>query len=238
MRERTPNPAAASQTSTAHRRRSRGLLWAAVALTAAGSLFATRRARGPETGPYHLVRIDRGPIRREVTAAGTVSALTTVHDLSRVEVEASVGEADVGRVAVGEAATLRCRAYPDSVLTGTVSEVRLAPRVTQGVVGYTVLIEADNRDHKVLPGMTASVSIEVARRDGVLRLPLPALGFRPPGMERTAAPATPHGGCVFVLDHGRPRPVRVTVGLKDLRHAELVAGPLREGDAVIVDHEW
>jgi multidrug efflux pump subunit AcrA (membrane-fusion protein) len=237
MRERTPNPAAASQTSTAHRRRSRGLLWTAVAVTAAGSLFAIRRARGPETGRYHLERIDRGPIRREVTAAGTVSALTTVHDLSRVEVEANVGEADVGRVAVGEAVTLRCRAYPDSVLTGTVSEVHLAPRVTQGVAGYTVLIEADNRDHKVRPGMTASVSIEVARRDGVLRLPFRALGFTPPGMERTA-PATPHGGCVFVLDHGRPRPVRVTVGLKDLRHAELVAGPLHEGDAVIVDREW
>lgn len=227
--------AQASKAPPAHRRKSRGLVWATLALAAAGGLFATRRARDPESGRYRLERIDRGQIRSEVTLPGTVSVFTPLP--SRVQVEASVVAADVGRVAAGEVATLRSAAYPGGVLTGVVSEVRMAPRVTQGVMGYTAVVEADDRDHKLLPGMTASVSIEVGRRDGVLRLPLRALGFTPPGMERTA-PATPHGGRVFVLDHGRPHPVRVTVGLKDLRHAELVAGPLREGDAVIAGQEW
>jgi HlyD family secretion protein len=227
--------APASEAPPAHRRKSRGLLWATLALVAAGGLFATRRARDPETGRYRLERIDRGPIRSEVAAPGTVSAFAPLP--SRVEVEASVAAADVSRVAAGEVATVRSAAYPGGVLTGVVSEVRMAPRVTQGVMGYTAVVEADDRDHKLLPGMTASVSIEVGRRDGVLRLPLRALGFTPPGMER-AAPATLHGGSVFVLDHGRPRPVRVTVGLQDLLHVELVAGPLGEGDAVIVGQEW
>jgi multidrug efflux pump subunit AcrA (membrane-fusion protein) len=174
-------------------------VWAAVALVAAGGLFAARRARGPETGGYRLEPIDRGAIRNEVMAPGTVSAVAVPQDRgaheasSRAQVEVTVSEPDVARV----------------------------------------LVEADNRDQKLRPGMKATVVIEVARRDGVLRLPLPALSFAPPGMEPTAR-AAPHVGCVFVLDHGRPRPVRVTVGLRDGLHAELVAGPLREGDAVIV----
>jgi multidrug efflux pump subunit AcrA (membrane-fusion protein) len=217
------------------RRRRSGLVWAALALIAAGGLFAVRRAVGPATVRYRLERIDRGPIRIEVTAPGTVTAVAT--DLSRIQVQAIVGEADVGRVAVGEAVTLRCRACPDCASTGTVSEVRPSPRPSPDLAGYTVLVEADNYDHKLLLGMAATVSIEVARRDGVLRLPVDALCFVPPGME-PATSTDPHVGRVFVLDHGRPRPVRVTVGLEDLRHAELVAGPLREGDAVIVGQEW
>jgi multidrug efflux pump subunit AcrA (membrane-fusion protein) len=242
-----------SQAPRARRRRRSGLVWAILALIAAGGLFAIRRTVGPATVRYRLEQIDRGPIRSEVTAPGTVSAVATVpvgspvsgsvarlygyiSDLSRMEVRALVSEADGGRVAVGEAATLRCRPSPDCVSTGTVSEVRPSPQVSQGAGGYTVLVEADNHDHKLRLGMAATVSIEVARRDAVLRLPLGALRFVPPGIKPTT-PTDPYVGRVFVLDHGQPRPVRVTVGLEDLRHAELVAGPLREGDAVIVDQE-
>ena len=148
-----------------------------------------------------------------------------------------MSEADVGRVAVGEAAILHGGGCPDCVSTGTVSDVRPSPPGSGGVGDYTVLVEADNHDHKLRLGMAATVCIEVARRDGVLRLPVDALCFVPPGME-PATPSDPHVGRVFVLDHGRPRPVRVTVGLQDLHHAELVAAPLGEGDAVIVSQEW
>lgn len=204
------------------------MLWATLALIAVGGLLTVRRAVGPATLRYRLERIDRGPILSEVTAPGTVSAV----DLSRVQLRATVSEADVGQVAVGEAATLCSRDRTDCLSTGTVSEVR----PSRGGGGYTVLVEADDHDHKFLLGMAATVAIEEARRDGVLRLPLDALHFIPPGMEPLTA-TDPHAGRVFVLDHGRPRPVRVTVGLEDLRHAELVAGPLHEGDAVIVHQE-
>jgi HlyD family secretion protein len=107
-------------------------------------------------------------------------------------------------------------------------------RVSGDAGDCTVLVEADNHDHKLQLGMATTVTIEVARRVGVLRLPKDALRFVPPGTEATA-PTAPHVGRVFVLDHGAPRPVRVTVGLEDPGRAELVAGPLREGDGVIVD---
>ena len=293
-----------SQTPSARRRRRSSLIWATLALIAAGGLFTVRRGVGPPAVRYRLERLDRGPIRSGVMASGTVSAaaavpvgsrisgtvaavyanvnevvergqllaqlnsaraairapiagvvvsrnvdvgqivgpgrealFTMTDDLSRIQVRATVSEADVRRVAVGEAVTLRSRACPDCISTGTVSDVRPIPEGSPGVEGYTVLVEADNRDHKLLLGMGVTVSIEVARRDGVLRLPLGALRFLPPGMER-ATPTDPHVGRVFVLNDGRPRPVRVTVGLEDQRHAELVAGPLREGDAVIVDQTW
>jgi HlyD family secretion protein len=221
-----------SQAPSARRRKRSGRVWASLALLAAGGLLAARHVVRPATLRYRLDRIDRGPIRSEVTAPGTV--FTMARDLSRMEVRATVSEADVGRVAVGEAATVRW-ACPDCVSIGTISAVRLSPRVSGAVGGDPVLVEADNHDHKLLPGMAATVSIEVARRDGVLRIPKDALRFVPPGME----PATrdPYSGRVFVLERGRPRPVRVTVGLQDPRHAELVAGPLREGDAVIVEQE-
>jgi multidrug efflux pump subunit AcrA (membrane-fusion protein) len=287
------------QAPSARRLRRSGLFWVTLAMVAVGGVFAVRRALGPATVRYRLERIDRGPIRSEVMAPGTASAVATVPvgspvsgtvtkvyadvndvvergqllaqlnrghatirapiagvvvsrnvsvgqrvgpgrgalftmtpDRSRIQVRTTVGEAEGRRVAVGDAVTLRGGACPDCVSTGTVSEVRLSPPGSGGAFGYTVLVEADNRDHKLRPGMTASVSIEVARRDGVLRLPLRAVRFTPPGMERTAPP--PPQGRVFVLDHGRPRLVRVTLGLQDLLHVELVAGPLGEGDAVIV----
>jgi hypothetical protein len=228
------------QAPSSPRRRRGGLLWTTLAALAVGGLFAARRSGGPESGRYRLERIDRGPIRNEVAAPGTVSAVPVARDRgdhvgdSRTGVQVAVSEADMARVAVGEAATLRCPADPGRVRTGTVSELRAVPGPVQGSVAHTVLVEADNLDHKLRPGMKATVIIEVARRDGVLRLPLRALSFAPPGME-PPAPATAHVGRVFVLDHGWPRPVRVTVGLQDRLHAELVAGPLREGDAVIVE---
>lgn len=204
-----------------------------LALIAGIGFLAVRRVAGPAAARYRLERIDRGPIRSEVTAPGTVSAAMT-RDLSRVQVRAAVSETDFGRIAVGEAATLRFRTCPECVSTGTVSEVAASPRANENPGGDKVVVEADNHDHKLLLGMAATVSIEVARRDGVLRLPEGALRFVPTEMEATT-PTDPHVGRVFVLDHGAPRPVRVTVGLADPRRAELVAGPLREGDEVIVD---
>ena len=211
-------------------RTSAGLLWAALALIAFACVAAVWRTGGLATLRYRLLRIDRGEIRSEVTARGTVSeaAFAMAPDLSRVQVRATVNDSDVGRVAVGQVATLRWGACSDCVLAGTVSRA-------DG--DRTVLVDADNHDRKLVPGRGVMVSIELARRDDVLRLPLGALGFAPQGME-SAISSRPQAGRVFVLDHGRLRPVRVTVGLEDLRNAELVAGPLLEGDAVIVGQNW
>jgi HlyD family secretion protein len=198
-------------------------------LTAASNCARPRRP-GPEAR-YRLERLDRGAIRDEVAGRGTVLPMTTA--VSAMRVAASVEEPAVGGVAVGETATIRLADDPGRVFSGIVSEVRPVPGKKQGQVEDAVLVDVANREYALRPGMTATVSIEVERRDDVLRLPTLALTYVPPGMPPTDS-VLAHEGRVFVLDHGRPRPVRMTLGAQDLRHVQVVAGPLAEGDAVIV----
>jgi HlyD family secretion protein len=225
--------AIARQEAAVRRSRARGAR-GALAKAQAGLAQAKRTAaRATIRAPIAGVVIARTvAVGQSVGPGSAAPALFTIaRDLSHVQVQARVAGSDAGQVAVGEAALFRCDGYPGHLLPGTVSEVHAA--AAERAADSVVLVDADNRDHRLRPGMAATVSIEVARREGVLRLPLAALSFVPPGME-PVAPLTPHVGCVFVLDHGRPHPVRVTLGLRDALHAELVAGPLHEGDAVIV----
>lgn len=102
-------------------------------------------------------------------------------DLSRIRIEAQVNEADVGSVAEGNPVTFTVDAYPDREFEGRVTQIRLAATEINNVVTYTVIIEAQNEDRRLFPGMTANVRIESARRDGVLRVSNDALRFRPRG---------------------------------------------------------
>lgn len=100
-------------------------------------------------------------------------------DLRRIRIEAEVNEADVGSVAQGNPAEFTVDAYPDRTFEGKVTQVRLNATELNNVVTYTVIIEASNEDRKLFPGMTANVQIDVARKDGVLRVPNDALRFKP-----------------------------------------------------------
>jgi HlyD family secretion protein len=137
----------------------------------------------------------RAPIRgvvisRNVDVGQTVAAslqaptlFTIAEDLSRMQVQASIDEADIGTVKVGQRVTFRVDSYPEEEFEGTVSQIRLAPVVSQNVVTYSVIIDVANPEQKLMPGMTATVSVETARRDNVLLAPLQALRFTPPGMQ-------------------------------------------------------
>jgi HlyD family secretion protein len=105
------------------------------------------------------------------------------NDLSRMQVNASIDEADVGRVRAGEDVTFHVDAYPNDTFTGRVDQVRLQPITVQNVVTYNTLIAVDNPGGRLMPGMTATVSVIVQRRDNVLRLPAAALRFRPEGWQ-------------------------------------------------------
>ncbi|MGH9462168.1 MAG: efflux RND transporter periplasmic adaptor subunit, partial [Vicinamibacteria bacterium] len=125
-------------------------------------------------------------ISRNVDVGQTVSAslsaptlFTIAEDLSKMRVIASVDEADVGNLELGQPATFRVDAFPEDTFSGTVSQVRLAPIVVQNVVTYNALVDVDNRDLKLRPGMTANVTFEVARHQEVLRVPNAALRYRP-----------------------------------------------------------
>ncbi len=141
--------------------------------------------------------IDGVVIGRNVDVGQTVAAslqaptlFVIANDLRRMQVRAGIDEADVGRVREGMAATFRVDAHPEEVFPARVEQVRLQPQVVSNVVTYDTLLSVDNDAQKLKPGMTATVSLEVRRADGVLRVPAAALRFRPEG----AGPAGPGAG--------------------------------------------
>lgn len=134
--------------------------------------------------------IDGVVIGRNVDVGQTVAAslqaptlFVIAEDLTRMRVKAAVDEADIGRVRDGQDVSFRVDAYPDESFTGRVEQVRLQPTTVQNVVTYDVLIAVDNPELRLMPGMTATVSIVVRKAPGVLRIPVAALRFRPEGVE-------------------------------------------------------
>lgn len=104
----------------------------------------------------------------------TPTLFTIANDLTQMQVEAAVDEADIGSVKAGQPVTFTVDAFPDDVFTGSVKEVRINPTVTSNVVTYTVIINAPNPDNKLFPGMTANVSITTEKQSGVT-VPMTAL---------------------------------------------------------------
>ena len=130
--------------------------------------------------------IDGIVISRNVDVGQTVAAsmqapvlFVIAQDLTQMQVNASIDESDIGRIAAGQHVTFRVDAHPDTAFTGTVSQVRLQPIVTQNVVSYVTIIDVPNSEQKLKPGMTATVTVEIARANDVLRVPNGALRFRP-----------------------------------------------------------
>ena len=156
--------------------------------------------------------IDGVVVSRSVDVGQTVAASLSApilfeiaNDLADMQVEASIDEADIGQIKAGQPVTFNVDAYPDEKFTGIVSQTRLQPITVQNVVTYTTVIAVANPDLKLRPGMTANVSVEVARRDMALRVPVAALSFKPPepragsgdkrkGSAGTALAAAPPGG--------------------------------------------
>jgi HlyD family secretion protein len=128
------------------------------------------------------------------TVAASMSAPTLFEiakDLAEMQVNASIDESDIGRIQQGQRVSFRVDAYPQDTFSGTVSQVRLDPVVAQNVVSYVTIIDVPNPDLKLKPGMTATVTVEVARADNVVIVPNAALRFRPtqemlPQVARTA----------------------------------------------------
>jgi HlyD family secretion protein len=125
-------------------------------------------------------------ISRNVDVGQTVAAslqaptlFTIAKDLTQMQVDTNVSEADVGRITVGQGSTFTVDAYPERIFRGKVSEIRNAPIIVQNVVTYDVVIRVDNIDLKLKPGMTANVSVQIEHREGVLKIPNAALRFRP-----------------------------------------------------------
>lgn len=186
--------------------------------------------------------VDGIVISRNVDAGQTVAAsfqtptlFTIAKDLTKMQVNTNVDEADIGAVKVGQEATFTVDAYPENIFEGKVSQIRNAPVIVQNVVTYDVIIEVANTELKLKPGMTANVSILTFRKDNVLKAPNAALRFRPDEDTTQKLANQEKGAKVWVLSNSHIKPVSIKIGATDGNYTELVEGNIKEGDEVITD---
>ena len=216
--------------------------------------------------------IDGIVISRDVDVGQTVAAslqaptlFTIAQDLVHMQVETNVGEADIGKLQEGMVASFSVDAYPGERFEGKIRQIRNAPQTIQNVVTYDVIVNVDNADLRLRPGMTANVTFVLSTSAGVLRVPNAALRFKPPSSligiapagatvegsgkrsrqagNGTTAPATggdprpaPKGEReVWVMRDGRAQRIEVTLGLSDGTTTEVLTGDLKAGDEVITD---
>ena len=181
-------------------------------------------------------KVDRG--QTLIAAMNTPVLFTIAQDLSRMNIDASVSEADIGQVKEGQSVDFGVDAFPDEVFHGRVVQIRKSPTVTQNVVTYDTMITVDNPGDKLLPGMTADVSVLVAERKNVLKVSNAALRYTPPeGTPFEASPPAKLEGdqrLVYTLgsNGGKLRPLILKSGITDGVDTEIVAG-ISEGTPVI-----
>jgi len=190
--------------------------------------------------------VDGMVLTRTVDVGQTVAAsfqaptlFTIASDLTKMQIEAKVDEADIGQVDVGQPVYFSVDAYPDLTFTGVVRQVRNSPQIVQNVVTYDTIITVDNAAMKLKPGMTATTTIEVSNRADVIIVPNAALRMKlPPGAAVTPAgavrmPNTINQQTLYVLRDNQPTTTRVTTGITDGSQTEIVAG-LEPGAAVVI----
>ena len=145
------------------------------------------RISAPVTGIVISRNVDVGQTVAASLQAPTL--FTIAQDLTEMQVDTNVSEADIGRVAVGQETTFTVDAFPNLTFQGKVTDIRNAPVTVQNMVTYNVVIQVKYPELKLRPGMTANASILVARKDNVLRIPNSALRFRPDFAKRETAPS-------------------------------------------------
>jgi HlyD family secretion protein len=210
--------------------------------------------------------VDGVVVSRNVDVGQTVAAslqapilFLIAQDLTKMQVDTNVDEADIGRVRVGQDATFTVDAFPGEIFNGKVTQIRQAPLNVQNVITYNAVIGVANPDFKLFPGMTANVKILVDHRENVLKIPNAALRFRPPELKgqprsddravrTTAGPTTGNGASrgvkaqkaegsqtIWALgEDKKPRPVTVKLGITDGSFIELIDGDLKSGQELIV----
>jgi len=187
--------------------------------------------------------IDGTVISRDVDVGQTVAAslqaptlFTIAQDLKKMQVDTNVSEADVGKLSAGMPSAFTVDAFPGETFKGMVRQIRNAPQTVQSVVTYDAVIDVNNPDLRLRPGMTANVTFTYAEKSDALRLPNAALRFRPPAEIAAKAPRPERDRrIVWVLRDGQPKPLSVRTGISDGSATEIAEGDLREGDDLITE---
>ena len=181
----------------------------------------------PVDGTVIARKIDLG---QPVAASFQAPELFTIaQDLTKMQIEVNVSEADIGKVKEGQDVTYTLDGYPDSVFEGKVTQVRLEPTTVSNVVTYSVIVEVDNEHMKLKPGMTANVSIITSKSEDVLCAPSVALKYTPvtDGQKYKTQ-------WIWILANKKPKRVDITTGASDDSMIEVSSKALKEGDKVII----
>ena len=185
--------------------------------------------------------VDGIVISKAVEVGQTVAAsfetpelFSVAEDLTKMQIEASVVEADIAKVKEGQKVRFTVDSYADDYFYGTVTQVRNEATTTSNVVTYTVVIGIDNSDMKLKPGMTANVEIITAEEKGVMLVPNQALRFYIDDSDK-AKRYKDRG--VWIIKNGKPERVSVKIGVSDDDNTQILESALKIGDEVIVSKE-
>lgn len=192
---------------------------------------------------FSIIRspVDGTVINRQIDVGQTVAASFQTptlfqigKDLTQMQIDSTVSEADIGQIKVGQPVKFRVDAFPDTEYSGAVRQVRLNATTQQNVVTYNVVVNVANPDLALMPGMTANLQVLVDTRRNVLRVPTTALRFRPPAGSTGEEGGKIRGAAVYRLVDGKPVRVAVKIGISDKAYTQIVDGKLESGEAVIV----
>lgn len=183
-------------------------------------------------------------IARDVDIGQTVAAnfqtpvlFQIAKDLREMQININVAEADIGQLRIDQPVKFTVDAYQNRTFTGSVKQVRLNPTIQENIVTYNVVAMVNNDDGTLLPGMTANIDFVVNQRNAVLRIPNAALRFQPKDSNSNGNQQTEKKNdqsIVYQLKAGMPVATHITTGITDGNYTEIVAGPIRAGDAVIM----
>lgn len=213
--------------------------------------------RSPVKGVILDRRVNIG--QTVVASLNAPSLFLIAKDLGHMEIWASVNETDIGSIHEGQSVTFTVASFPHEQFPGKVAQIRLNASMTQSVVTYTVVVNVDNADRRLLPYLTARLQFEVQERKGVLLVPNAALRWQPrsqhvvpeareayaQALRKRATGASPSPrapasgskegipGTVWVAEGDFVRPVDVRIGMTDGVLTEIVSGPLKEGAQVV-----
>ncbi len=183
--------------------------------------------------------VDGIVISRSVDVGQTVAAsfqtptlFLVAQDLTKMQIDTNVAEADIGKVRVGQSVDYTIDGYPDITFKGKVTQVRISPTTVQNVVTYNVVIDVNNSDLKLKPGMTANVSIITRKKENVLCVDNSALRFKP-ATKGDEPPKRYKERGVWVLENNKPKRIAVKTGLNDENYTEIIGSELKENQQVI-----
>ena len=184
--------------------------------------------------------VDGIVVSRNVDVGQTVAAsfqtptlFTIAQDLTKMQINTNVDEADIGKIKIGQPVEFNVDAYPEIIFNGKVWQIRIAPITVQNVVTYDVVIKMDNPELKLKPGMTANVSILTAVKKDILKIPNAAMRFRP--SDKNKMNAQQKGFGVWQMVNGEHRRIPVSAGISDGSFTEVISGDIREGQEIIIE---